>query len=268
MALGENRDVVLDKYGPYVHCLASTVCRQFHATLDLDELISWGQLGLFEAAERFNPKLGSNFLTFAHYRIKGAIFDGLRKMGVVLRGADARTAFVGERANAYLAALSDRESGALNPNGIGDEVQDISSAAAGLALVFATSFEAMEGRQIADEAMPADQRLEIEQLKVRLRAALPKLPEKERQLLEGYYFQGKTMQEAGGQLGQSKSWASRLHARAIERLKDMLDEEARSARGSERRSPHGGATGRGGGQPGRADRSPHAAGAKREARGQ
>jgi RNA polymerase sigma factor FliA len=265
VALGENRNIVLAKYGPYVRSLASTVRRQFHATLDLDELISWGQVGLLEAAERFDAKVGANFLTFAHYRIKGSIFDGLKKMGV-LRGSDARAAFAGERANAYLGSLSGRESESRSPTrSITDDVREISSAATGLAMVFATSFEATEGLQIADEAMPADERLEIEQLKFRVRAAIANLPEKERQLLKGYYFEGKTLEEAGGQVGQSKSWASRLHARAIERLRDMLGEQdERSTQSTSRRSVHGGASGSRGDHPGLANRSANA-GAKPKA---
>ena len=88
MALGEDRKAILEKYGPYVRSLAATVRKQFNAQLELDELVAYGQIGLLEAAERFDAKVGANFLTFAHYRIKGAIFDGLRKMGV-LRGSDA-----------------------------------------------------------------------------------------------------------------------------------------------------------------------------------
>jgi RNA polymerase sigma factor for flagellar operon FliA len=65
----------------------------------------------------------------------------------------------------------------------------------------------------------------MEQLKKRVRAAMEQLPEKERKLLEGYYFRGKTLEEAGAEIGQSKSWASRLHARAIEELKRILAED-------------------------------------------
>ena len=57
-------------------------------------------LGTTIRNEYFDPKVGANFLTFAHYRIKGAIFDGLRKMGV-LKGVDTRTAYWNERATAY-----------------------------------------------------------------------------------------------------------------------------------------------------------------------
>ncbi|HZI10897.1 MAG TPA: sigma-70 family RNA polymerase sigma factor [Myxococcus sp.] len=225
MALGEDRKAILEKYGPYVRSLAATVRKQFNAQLELDELVAYGQIGLLEAAERFDSKVGANFLTFAHYRIKGAIFDGLRKMGV-LRGADARSAYVGERAAAYLGNLSDREAGAGNRgSSFDDDVGDISDAVQGLAMVFATSLEGADTAGYTDESLPVDVRLELEQLKTRVRAAIEKLPEKERKLLQGYYFQGRTLEEAGAEIGQSKSWASRLHARAIDRLKELLNEE-------------------------------------------
>src|SRR5687768_13136622 len=121
--------------------------------------------------------MGANFLTFAHYRIKGAIFDGLRKMGV-LRGSDQRNAYIGERVAQYMGNLADRDQG--RRGGIDDDVRDLSSAVTGLAMVFATSLEGADGLHLADDQLPADQRLELEQLKRRVRAAVDKLPEKER----------------------------------------------------------------------------------------
>jgi RNA polymerase sigma factor for flagellar operon FliA len=216
--LGESKAQILEKYGPYVRSLASQVRKQFNAQYELDELMAWGQIGLLEAAERFDARVGANFLTFAHYRIKGAIFDGLRKMGVLKGGAAAS-----ERANSYLTNLSDRDS--AGGGSVDDQVREISSAVSGLAMVFATSLEASEGLQLSDEQLPADERLQVEQMRRRVRAAIEKLPEKERKLLQGYYFQNKTLEEAGAEIGQSKSWASRLHARAVERLKQLLEEE-------------------------------------------
>jgi RNA polymerase sigma factor for flagellar operon FliA len=262
LALGEDKKVLLEKYGPYVRSLAATVRKQFTAQLELEELIAYGQIGLLEAAERFDPKVGANFLTFAHYRIKGAIYDGLRKMGV-LRGSDARSAYMGERATAYLGNLSDREQGAGNHGGsIDDDVMDISNAVTGLAMVFATSLEGAESVGFSDESLPVDQRLELEQMRVRVRAAIEKLPEKERRLLQGYYFQGKTLEEAGAEIGQSKSWASRLHARAIERLKELLNEEEVPSSKDARRQSHGGSDGR---RLGSTDRAAEVAGPGRPA---
>ncbi len=223
MGLTEDRQLVLEKYGPYVRSLASTVRKQFNAQFEIDELVAYGQVGLLEAADRFDPKVGANFLTFAHYRIKGAIFDGLRKMGV-LKGGDQRNAYASERASAYLGNLADRDQGGNNRGSVDDDVRELTSAVTGLAMVFATGLEGQDDSQV-DDQLPADQRLELEQLKDRVRAAIGKLPEKERKLLTGYYFQAKTLEEAGAEIGQSKSWASRLHARAIERLKQHLAED-------------------------------------------
>jgi RNA polymerase sigma factor for flagellar operon FliA len=227
LPLNESRQEVLQKYGPYVRSLAAQVRKQFNAMLEMDELVAYGQVGLLEAAERFDPKVGANFLTFAHYRIKGAIFDGLRKMGV-LKGSEARQASAQAGAAAYLGNLSDRDSGSNRGSSADDDVREISSAVTGLAMVFATSLEGTDGLQLSDEALPADERLELEQMKSRVRAAIEKLPEKERKLLQGYYFQSKTLEEAGAEIGQSKSWASRLHARAVDRLKEILEEEESS----------------------------------------
>jgi RNA polymerase sigma factor for flagellar operon FliA len=240
LALTESRQEVLTKYGPYVRSLAAQVRKQFNAMLEMDELVSYGQVGLLEAAERFDPKVGANFLTFAHYRIKGAIFDGLRKMGV-LKGSEARQASAAAGANAYMGNLSDRDSGSNRGSSADDDVREISSAVAGLAMVFATSLEGTEGLQLSDEALPADERLELEQMKSRVRAAIEKLPEKERKLLQGYYFQAKTLEEAGAEIGQSKSWASRLHARAVDRLKEILEQEENVGHGRTTRRNLGGA---------------------------
>jgi RNA polymerase sigma factor FliA len=270
LGLGEDRREILTKYGPYVRSLAATVRKQFNANLELDELISYGQVGLLEAADRFDAKVGANFLTFAHYRIKGAIFDGLRKMGV-LKGGDTRTAYSQERATAYLGNLSDREQGGGGRGGtFDDDVRDVANAVTGLAVLFATSLEGLDGLQVPDESLPVDQRLELEQLKKRVRAAMEQLPEKERKLLEGYYFRGKTLEEAGAEIGQSKSWASRLHARAIEELKRILAEDevpsvdkpgGGRASPSTSRRPHGGTTDeRAGGVGAAADRPAESAG--------
>jgi RNA polymerase sigma factor for flagellar operon FliA len=61
----------------------------------------------------------------------------------------------------------------------------VANAVTGLAVLFATSLEGLDGLNVPDESLPVDQRLEMEQLKKRVRAAMEQLPEKERKLLEG-----------------------------------------------------------------------------------
>lgn len=69
---------------------------------------------------------------------------------------------------------------------------------------------------------PADESAGRAQMARRLRRAMSRLPAKERELLEGHYFAGDNLCDAGARVGVSKSWASRLHARAIDNLRQEL----------------------------------------------
>jgi len=229
LPLGEPHSTLLTKYGAYVRSLAAQVRKQFGNRLDIEDLVAYGNIGLLEAADRFDTKFGANFLTFAHYRIKGAIYDGLRKMGT-LKGPDLSKVYVGERTTAFLQSKSDQEIGSNKPSpSADDDSREIATAVESLAAIFAASLEGMENLQVKDESAGPEERLEQEQLKALVKKAVEKLPENEQKLLLAYYYEGKTLQEAGEVIGQSKSWASRLHARAIERLKDFLAEEREAA---------------------------------------
>jgi RNA polymerase sigma factor for flagellar operon FliA len=240
--LGESHGDLLSKYGAYVRSLGSQVRKQFGGRLDLDDLVAYGNIGLLEAAERFDPKFGANFLTFAHYRIKGAIYDGLRKMGT-LKGGDLSKVYVGERTTAYLQNKADQELGSNKPTpAADDDSREIATAVESLAAIFAASLEGTENLQVRDETAGPEERLENEQRKSLVRKAIEKLPEQQRKLLVAYYYEGRTLQEAGEVIGQSKSWSSRLHAKAIETLKDLMaevgaDDGASTKDG--RKVPHG-----------------------------
>jgi RNA polymerase sigma factor for flagellar operon FliA len=63
-----------------------------------------------------------------------------------------------------------------------------------------------------------EKRAEYHQIRNHMRDALTSLPPKEKQLIMMYYFQNKTLEEAGEKLNLSKSWISRMHARALDML--------------------------------------------------
>jgi RNA polymerase sigma factor for flagellar operon FliA len=93
--------------------------------------------------------------------------------------------------------------------------------------MYVTSLEAMRDRGfdvVGDAPGPAD-RIETSRMAQRLREAIARLPEKERALVTRHYWEGKNLAEAGAELGMSKSWASRLHAQAVEKLRAIVDEE-------------------------------------------
>ncbi|MSP58941.1 MAG: sigma-70 family RNA polymerase sigma factor [Myxococcales bacterium] len=213
---------------PYVRAIAARIKDQLPKEIEFDDLVAYGTQGLLEAAQRYDGKHGASFTTFAYYRVRGAIFDGLRGMGWLPRGEYARARFE-ERAAAYLANLSERDAGAeafeRGDRAIEDEVRDLASALGGVAAVFITSLNLDDEHGVPDGAPHPQDRLEQREVERTLRSVLGCLPEKERRLIELYYFEEKTLEEAGASLGLSKSWASRLHARAIDLLRNGLERQ-------------------------------------------
>ena len=223
-----DRQKLVDANVPFVRSIAGKIKDQLPREIEFDDLYNYGMQGLLEAAERYDRRHGVTFQTFAYYRVRGAMFDGLRNMGWLPRHEYARLRFE-ERAAAYLANLTEREAGAgaeaaaavIN---IEDEVRQVAEALGGVAAIFVTTMEGQKERGDVAAGMTPTPQVEVERQErdVAVEEALKELPDKERRLLQLYYFEDRPLEEVGKIMGLSKSWSSRLHARAIELLKDAL----------------------------------------------
>jgi RNA polymerase sigma factor for flagellar operon FliA len=88
-----------------------------------------------------------------------------------------------------------------------------------LASIYVISIDASPDLEIVDESqVDLERRAEFKQIREHMRYAIDSLPEKEKKLIKMYYFQNRTLEEAGEKLELSKSWTSRLHARALDLL--------------------------------------------------
>jgi RNA polymerase sigma factor for flagellar operon FliA len=225
-----DKGALIEQYRPFVRSIAGKIKKTLAKEIEFDDLMEFGVIGLLEAADRFDPKFGANFMTFSYYRIRGAIYDGLRQMGWVSRNEYAKLRFE-ERANAYLANVADRQSGATGDNKTSeDEINELAEQVQNLVTIYVTSLEGMEGLQVEDkEAVPIDNRLADMEMKKHVQTALSQMDDQEQKLLNMYYFKEMSLQEVGDQLGLSKSWTSRLHAKAIEKLGRALQDLTREA---------------------------------------
>lgn len=235
---GRDRDQLIQENLGLVQQAARKLRRQITARIDFDDLCGYGSKGLIEAAERFDPRHGVAFTTFAYYRVRGAMLDGLRTMGWYSRADYARYR-AEERANEYLKNHADRAgaaraaaggmAGAGAGTGAGGAEAGVEAALAsvgeilsGIATVHITSLEAASA--VPDDTVPApDAAIDMGRMSGRLREAIHGLPDRERQLMELYYFGEKNLEEAGAVMNLSKSWACRLHARAIVMLRSALE---------------------------------------------
>src|ERR1051326_2323136 len=104
-----DRDALIERYRSYAHALAAEFIGRIPAQVDKADVLGYAELGLVEAATTFNPAAGVHFKTFAYYRIRGAIYDGLRHLGGLPRELYRRLKF--ERAaTAYLEDYSAQSS--------------------------------------------------------------------------------------------------------------------------------------------------------------
>lgn len=214
---------LVDQYSDYVVRIAKQVKRSLSPNIETDDLIGYGMTGLIEAAERFDPTLGANFSTFSYYRIRGAIYDGLRVMGSLSRTEYRRQRF-DEKATAYMDSDSMRSSSIGKPKTSSEEnLLGMAKKVQRLVTIYVTTLDDKELHSLADDdAEDACDRLARLELYEKMRAAIGKLSESDQEIITAYYFEDKSLEEVGKRLGLSKSWTCRKHARAMEKLSDAF----------------------------------------------
>jgi len=212
----EKRNSLVEQYLPYAASIAGRVMQTLSSAVDFDDVMCNARLGLIEAAKKFDPTLNVDFKTFAYYRVKGAIYDGLRKTGWIPRSLYAKIKFE-QASNEYLQYMADRRS---LPQRAEDEMTELYDTVNSLASIYVISLDAADENLDLEDHRTKDveQSAQFQQVKQMMKEAIESLPDKERKLVKLYYFQNKTLEEAGTLLGLSKSWTSRLHARALEIL--------------------------------------------------
>lgn len=214
---------LVEQYSEYVVRIAKQVKRTLSPNIETDDLIGYGMTGLIEAAERFDPAMGANFSTFSYYRIRGAIYDGLRVMGSLSRTEYKRQRFE-EKASSYLendaARTVVKNKSTQEPE---EELMGMAKKVQRMISIYVTSMDEKELHALADEnAEDASDQLARLQLYEKMRAAIGKLSEDDQEIIRSYYFENKSLEEVGKTLGLSKSWTCRKHARAMEKLSDVF----------------------------------------------
>jgi RNA polymerase sigma factor FliA len=200
---------------PLVKAICNQIRAQYGLSMRIEDMMSYGREGLLAAARSFDPARGVPFKRWANLRVRGAVIDGVRASSQVPRSMYARC-----RAPAIEA---------LSPSGSAEDDTDrqdtavsadrrlgeyLAAVATAVSLGFAGGGEDRHGEP-TDRCPTAEESLLRYELYEAIRAAVTELPEVERTLVERHYFEGVTFEDAATELGLSKSWASRLHARAI-----------------------------------------------------
>ena len=211
-----------------VDAIARQVGRAIGAAVELDELVSFGREGLLEASRRFDATRGVPFRAYASYRVRGAIFDGVRKLSRLTRRTHERINGLAAAAAVNEGALEDVVSGAAAAGGPVQADAALAEHLAALATAMAVGLVSPTARGEEGEHVPLEQADDPEAALARAEllelvgGAIDELPHEEAELVRRHYLGGERFDHVAAELGLSKSWASRLHTRAMGRLAKRL----------------------------------------------
>ncbi len=211
-----------------VNILARQITAAAGHSLELDELVSYGREGLLLAARRFDSTRGVPFRAYAYYRVHGAIIDGIRTMAPLPRRLH-------ERFKALEAGALCSEGAAEDAFGTPAQSRTSAEAEAALGEHLANMATAMSlgliGKRVRgdggeptteDRAPTPEEAVGRVELLSFVARELESLPYQEAELVRRHYLEGDRFDRVAEDLGLSKSWASRLHTRAIARLTERF----------------------------------------------
>lgn len=216
-------DAFVLEHEALVHGIAQKVRTQFDLNVEVEDLVAFGYAGLLQARERFDPSRGVQFKTFAYYRVRGAVLDGIRKMAYLPRRAHEKLRAAAAADDVLEATGEEHAATPPEARGIEGATERLGDAIGKLTASFVIAAVGQE--DTAPEQSSPEATLLRSEAKARVREALASLPERELALVRGFYFEGRQFDEVAEELGISKSWASRLHGKALGQLKKALERE-------------------------------------------
>ncbi|MDM7482764.1 MAG: RNA polymerase sigma factor FliA [Halomonas sp.] len=220
---------LLTQYMPLVRRQALTLQVRLPASIELDDLIQAGMVGLLEALGRFDAAQGATFATFASQRIRGAMMDELRTRDWLPRSVRRSARAVDETVRRLEQVLGrppeEVEIARELEMPLSDYQQLLNDTNSGQLLPF-EELVADGGEPAGDEGSanrPFEQLLD-EQQRHTLIEAIEALPEREKLLMALYYQEEMNLKEVGTVLGVTESRVSQLHSQAVSRLRARLSD--------------------------------------------
>lgn len=226
----------MEAYMPLVHSIAAMISgKGLPPNIDYNDLVSDGMIGLMKAWDNFDPKRGVKFETYASYRVRGEILDGLKLYNPVPYRIQVMIRDLAK--NGYNAVLkSGEEDGIskkdakllekkrLNESEFKSAVSKIQKIVSASALMYLVSIEQLSENteiQISGERTQVEDS-EASELQLRLNAEMENLPNLEKKTIEMFFRKGISQKDISKELKLSRSKVNRLISRGVERLKEKL----------------------------------------------
>jgi RNA polymerase sigma factor for flagellar operon FliA len=230
----EQEEFVL-RYMPEVHRIARGILRRLPRSVELDDLVQAGSMGLIDAARRFGPRHHLPFRQYARIRISGAIFDSLRELDWASRYFRTRQQKLANATRDLESKLGRTPDSEELAESLGMDLDSFYEFAQAVTDHQEVEFEAREESErpsaqesIADDAEKRpDALLQQKQSRRQMRRSIAQLPADEANVLMLYYFKDWTMARIARSIGKTESRVSQIHAQAVRHLRENLGPRVR-----------------------------------------
>jgi RNA polymerase sigma factor for flagellar operon FliA len=228
------REKLVLEYLPLVKYVVGRLAVTLPPTVDAEDLVGYGVMGLITAIERFNPERGFKFETFAVSRIRGAIIDELRSQdwlprSVRQKAKEMETSIRTLEHQLGRTATDDELAKALGTT-VDNLPKNLSEIVAPVLSLDDLVMMSDDGQKVSwldtlpDDRLGPAASFDAEEMTEILGKAIDLLPERERLLVSLYYHEGLTLKEIGQVLSVTESRVCQLHSQAVGRLRTKINQ--------------------------------------------
>ncbi|MBT8338840.1 MAG: FliA/WhiG family RNA polymerase sigma factor [Desulfatitalea sp.] len=226
------RNEIIAEYLPYVNRIVNRIATHLPPTVEVDDLVNVGIIGLIQAIERYDPTRDNKFMTYAVFRIKGAVLSELRSRDFLGRTTRKKIRNL-EKAYLKLEQQLGREA---KDEEVAEEMEMDMEQFYQVKRMSSISFISFEeigcttqeekdsflNFLAGEDSGDALSLTTVKEIKATLAKHIEHLPEKERLVVSMYYSDEMTMKEIGLTLGITESRVSQIHSQAVIRLRSKL----------------------------------------------